>query len=263
MTLCPATTEATTPPRGGQAKTQHQNERNPSKQQPQNERDSSKQQNLTASPLPVLDSLQLQESGLRERPEAIGVYHMILQAEERALYRGANENLISARVLGYLLLELHAQCRGALGDEPCSAIINEVLLTPQDSEHDAVGVIFELGRKYRDQLVYACTLVVTTVWPFDISIAFEVWNPRRLYPHEHSSPSRPSYDTLENMVAVYMEASGEDHETVRNKVHAPRTLCLLFSAADAWSGSRARQLSVHGHRPGRLPFNPGQCLPPT
>jgi hypothetical protein len=79
-------------------------------------------------------------------------YSNILQAEDRALQDGADENVISARVVGHLLLELYAR-RGILGDQPYLSVIDEIVCSPQNCDDD---LIFELGKRYRDHLIRPC-----------------------------------------------------------------------------------------------------------
>jgi hypothetical protein len=106
-------------------------------------------------PLPTLESPQFQEL----EPPAPAytkslqlAYSNILQAEDRALQDGANENVISARVIGHLILELYAR-RGILGDQPYLSVIDEIVCSPQDHDND---LIFELGGRYRDHLIHSC-----------------------------------------------------------------------------------------------------------
>jgi len=111
---------------------------------------------MTKSPLPACNSSRFQESGLHELSRAVTAYELILRAEAQVLQDKANGNLVSARVIGYLLLELHAQ-RGVLTDKPFSKLVDEIILSAQDEDKPgAVDVVFRLGQKYRDQLVRAC-----------------------------------------------------------------------------------------------------------
>ena len=124
---------------------------------------------LTASPLPTVESPQFKESGLGELANAISVYRRILEAEARAVQDGADENVISARVIGYLLLELYARCP-TLGDQACSKVIQEVISLSQDSEHDEHDVVLMVGKRHRDHLIRGCRLDYLSVL-FKISVA--------------------------------------------------------------------------------------------
>lgn len=53
---------------------------------------------LKTSPLPSLT--QVEGSGLPEWPPAVGVHTQILQAEARAIQDEADEDVLSARVVG-------------------------------------------------------------------------------------------------------------------------------------------------------------------
>jgi hypothetical protein len=129
------------------------------------------------SPLPTLESTQLQELGLHKWLNAVSAYKVILQAEALAIQDEANENIISARVAGYLLLELYAR-RGILGDQPCATVIDEIMSPSQDgganSERDVIDVVFEIGRWYQDRLIRACAFDYFTVCPsFNISVVLK------------------------------------------------------------------------------------------
>ena len=123
---------------------------------------------LTASPLPTVGSPQFRESGLGELTNAVSVYRRILEAEAQAVQDGADENVISARVIGYLLLELYARCP-TLGIQACSKVIQEVISLSQDSEHDEHDVIFMVGERHRDHLIRGCRLDYLSVL-FNISV---------------------------------------------------------------------------------------------
>lgn len=112
---------------------------------------------ITTSPLPALDSSQIQELRLNEKPDRYGAYNMILRAEQHAVEQRSNEDIISSRVAGYLLLEFHTQSH-LFGDTPCASLVRSVNSPPQsasDKEHDAiVGV----GKLFRDNFIRLCAL---------------------------------------------------------------------------------------------------------
>ena len=113
---------------------------------------------ITTSPLPVLDSPQIQELRLSEKPSRYNAYNRILRAEQHAVQQRAKEDIVSARVAGYLLLEFHAQS-DILGDRPCTSLVSLVVLPPPESadtggnEHD---VVFGVGKLCRDKLIRLC-----------------------------------------------------------------------------------------------------------
>jgi len=111
---------------------------------------------LATSPLPPVESPQFQESGLGERANATSVYTMIPNAEAQAIRGGENENIISARVAGFLVLELGARYH-ILGSLACSAVVQEVVSLSRDPEHNENGVVFMVGKRHRDLLIRGCT----------------------------------------------------------------------------------------------------------
>jgi len=108
-----------------------------------------------SSPLPALDSLRIEELRLNERPHCCSAYDIILRTERDAVERQANEDIVSARVAGYLLLEFHAQS-DLLGDRACASIVTRVTSLPQDASGDQHSII-EAGRLFRDKLIRLCT----------------------------------------------------------------------------------------------------------
>ena len=80
---------------------------------------------------------------------------MILQAERDAVERQAEGDIVSARVAGYLLLEFHAQS-DFFGDRACTSVVTQVMSRSQDASNDEHGVIFEVGRLFRDKFIRLC-----------------------------------------------------------------------------------------------------------
>ncbi|KAI9567170.1 hypothetical protein HD554DRAFT_2220399 [Boletus coccyginus] len=166
---------------------------------------------ITASPLPVLDSPRIQELRLRESPGRYSAYDKILQAEQRAVgQEQAREDVMSARIVGYLLLEFHAQ-QDTLGDIPCDTLVKWVTSKPKDGAHDEHDVILNTGRLIRDKFIRL----------------FRTSNVQ--YPPPSLHPSRPSFDTLEDMIKDSMERTGEDYQTSRKKARTFRTTPYLPS----------------------------------
>jgi len=108
-----------------------------------------------SSPLPALDSPRIEKLRLREIPTRHSAYGMILRAEQDAVKRQAGEDIICARVAGYLLLEFHAQSR-FFGDRACASIVMQLTSLPQDASGDENSVIFEVGRLLRDKFIRLC-----------------------------------------------------------------------------------------------------------
>ena len=108
-----------------------------------------------SSPLPALDSPRIKELRLSERPHLCNAYDVILRAERHAVQRQANEDIICARVAGYLLLEFHAQS-DFFGDKACASVVMQVTSPPQDTSGDEHSAIFEAGRLFRDKFIRLC-----------------------------------------------------------------------------------------------------------
>jgi hypothetical protein len=121
------------------------------------------------APLPTtLELAQLHLLGLHG-PDTINVYERILRAEAWALHhlhrahqtgaqillKEANENVVCARVAGYLFLELCAQ-HNILGGQQSTKLMNEIMSSPLDHGGGDVGIVFKIGRRYRDHLIRAC-----------------------------------------------------------------------------------------------------------
>ena len=184
---------------------------------------------LTASLLPPVESPQFQESGLGEQVNAISVYTKILNAEAQAIHDGENENLVSARVVGFLVLELGAR-HHILGSQACSKVIQEVISLSQDPNCDENDAVFVVGKRHLDHLIRGCTFYYFPV----LSLTSQLFKVRTLtqpYRPPSHRPSPPFYDKLEDMIRASLESSGKDYETARKKVHISHTLCLLRSAA--------------------------------
>ncbi|KAF9643997.1 hypothetical protein BDM02DRAFT_3122647 [Thelephora ganbajun] len=157
---------------------------------------------ITKTSLPALESPRFRESGLHKLPNAVSMYERILQGEARAIQDEANENIMLARVVGHLVLELYAR-RGILGNRPCETIIDEVMRSPT-GYGDGDNVVFEVGRQYRDHLIRG----------------FRTSTELYRYPSPSLHPSRPSYDKLEDMTRDLTKPSGKDYRTTRKKALA-------------------------------------------
>jgi hypothetical protein len=111
-------------------------------------------------------------------------YETILSAERHADERikanpsdkEVRDQLISARVVGCLLVELYAR-RSILYDKPAASLMREILSESQEGEssHD---VVFGVGRRHRDHLLRACAFVLFLT-SFCISISLQSVRPPR------------------------------------------------------------------------------------
>ena len=96
-----------------------------------------------------------------DRPQYLSAYNLAFNAESHAAQQAeaeptnkAKDNIISARVAGYLLVELFDR-REILTEGPCSRLSIE--LQSEDKEGgDANDVVFKLGKLYRDRLMRLC-----------------------------------------------------------------------------------------------------------
>ncbi|KAG6375726.1 hypothetical protein JVT61DRAFT_2571 [Boletus reticuloceps] len=142
---------------------------------------------IVASSLPALDSLRIKELNLSALPNRFSVYNIILRAEQQAV---EPQDIMSARVVGYLLLEFHERSR-IFGDTPCATLAKWVTSMPQnqgDSEHD---VVYGLGTLVREKFL---RLFRTSNAPYQP-------------PSTH--PSRRSFETLEDMIKDTLEPTGK------------------------------------------------------
>jgi len=138
------------------------------------------------SPLPVLESPQFQELGLHESLESVSAYRKILHAEAEA---NADEEVVLARVVGYLLLELHAR-RHVLGNKPYERIVDELVspTRPIDNEDE---LVFECGQRYRDILIRGCEFAYSFVYSpvlFSISVVLKLGRLPSNTPHLPHTP---------------------------------------------------------------------------
>ena len=124
-----------------------------------------------ASPTPSMATVELSSSPLpapheewgRYRPNHLSAYTTVLNAERYAgervqvdsSSRDAKNDLIFARIAGYLLIELYNR-RKILSDMPCAALIKQILSPSQDggTVHDTV---LQVGKWHFDYLIRTCT----------------------------------------------------------------------------------------------------------
>ena len=84
-------------------------------------------------------------------PDYLSAYNLVLDAE---LHANERDNLISARVAGYLLLELFNR-RGILSEGPCASLVKQ-LNSPSRQGKSDIQVVFELGEFHRNHLLRLC-----------------------------------------------------------------------------------------------------------
>jgi len=122
------------------------------------------------------------------RPDYLSVYNLVLDAERHAneqveanpSSREAKDNLMFARVAGYLLTELFNR-RAILSEGPCASLAKR-LKSPSPVGDTAHGVAFGIGKWYRDYLLRLC---VFGSFPtsFGISVSLQFGHPPRSTQH--------------------------------------------------------------------------------
>jgi len=150
----------------------------------------------SGTPLPPLESPQFQGSGLHERPNAVAAYEKVLKAEALAVQDGRNQDLVHARVAGYLILELYDR-RDVLGDQAFTTVINDVIQTSQDREGEGDNsVVYGVGKRYLENLVRPggfdrCLFYVCSSSNVNRSLvmALGTWHPAFTNPPPPSPPS--------------------------------------------------------------------------
>ncbi|KAF9063258.1 hypothetical protein BDP27DRAFT_1335410 [Rhodocollybia butyracea] len=155
-------------------------------------------------------------------------YNLILEAERNALKayattctESSRQNIMAARVTGGFLIHLYSK-RRILGDGPARSIVSQVT----SGSIPAQEVIYSVGRELRDRLIFSETV-----------------NKDPAPSSNH--PSRPSFDTLQEMLAQTIQGSGTDYRTARNKTLARDGYrCMLTGAFDVNSCSRNRELAI-------------------
>ena len=151
---------------------------------------------LPPSPLPRRPP---QYEAWREvQPNFVSAYNAVLNAERHANEQvmigrdpEAKDNLISARVAGYLLLELYDR-RTTLADRPSSRLVKSILSLSQDGG-GPVDTVFAVGKFYRNFFLRMCAFGFFSTW-FGISISLQSVRPARGIPdtlHTLRAPPSP------------------------------------------------------------------------
>ena len=121
------------------------------------------------------------------RPTYLSAYSLAFDAENYATNQAeANENreddIISARVAGYLLVELFTQLAT---ERPCNSLAKQLLSQAQESE-DTHDVIFRVGKWHRDHLLRCCVFNFFPT-PLAISIFLQFENLPPSTPESHGA----------------------------------------------------------------------------
>ena len=149
---------------------------------------------LSPSPLPR-ESAQSKALGAYG-PDYLNAYNLVLKAESHAeeqvrdhpSNQQAKDNLMFARVAGYLLLELFNR-RGVLSEGPCASLVKQ-FNSPSREGKSAIQLVFELGKYYCDHLLRGFDFFPTL---FGISVSSQFEQPPRSTQHPpltlHTPPS--------------------------------------------------------------------------
>ena len=117
---------------------------------------------IESSPSPLPREPAQSEALGAYNPDYLNAYNLVLDAEchvgkqvrDHPSNQQTKDNLISARVAGYLLLELFNR-RGVLSEGPCASFV-EQLNSPSRAGKSGIHVVFELGEYYRNYLLRLC-----------------------------------------------------------------------------------------------------------
>ena len=146
-------------------------------------------------------------------------YNLVLAAEELGLAGNSPEDVMSARIVGYLMISLY-NYRYLLGDGPISHVTLEVV-----SGHAVPStVIYALGKQYRERLLRACKHSGCFVRYLSSSCSRVVRSAKGPLPQPSEHLSRPSFDTKEEMVADCLDESGKDYRAAKKRVSMLRYL---------------------------------------
>ncbi|KAJ7755330.1 hypothetical protein DFH07DRAFT_821852 [Mycena maculata] len=173
---------------------------------------------------PSLDTSILPRSPTFGSNAVLTAYQLVTRAEDHAvqLHRKipanakqakaiAASNVLAARVMGYLFIEMHRP-RRSLGDVPITRLMTEVL---SNSSHDA---IYDMGKFYLNHFIRAFRTTNNT------------------YPEPSNHPSRPSIDNLMDILMDTLEGSGKDHRSARaNALIRDGYKCMLTGLYDETS----------------------------
>ena len=141
---------------------------------------------LSASPLPRKPAPF--EDWRVYRPDYLSVYNLVLDAERHAneqveanpSSREAKDNLMFARVAGYLLTELFNR-RTILSEGPCASLAKQ-LKSPSREGGTVHDVVFGVGQWHRDFLLRLCTFDFIPT-SFGISVSLQFGHPPRSTQH--------------------------------------------------------------------------------
>jgi len=140
---------------------------------------------ITPSPLPRRPSYD------REWDPYRYAYALVLSAEYHANEQGGKDNLVFARVTGFLLIELFKK-RKILSLEPCASLALEILSPPLVGTTD--DLVFKLGKWYNRYLMCARAIGSSPV-SFGSSVSLQIVRPPGGTQHHICTSHLPSSTT--------------------------------------------------------------------
>jgi hypothetical protein len=129
------------------------------------------------------------EEWKKDWPQYLGAYNLAFNAERDAT---ENDDIISARVAGYLLVELF-NWSNILTMCPCDQLSNELQSKSQEPGGSVNDVVFKIGKMYRDRFIRLCAFLFFLHTSFNLSISLQLGRqPRRTPPPHCTLPVLPS-----------------------------------------------------------------------
>ena len=141
---------------------------------------------LHPSPLPSLPPTH--DTWQKYWPQYLSAYNLALNAETYATQQAEadpaqNDNITSARVAGYLLLEFF-HLRDILTTGACEQISKELHLENQEPGGSVNDVVFKIGKFYRDRFIRLCMFHFLHT-SFDLIFLQSGGQQPRITPHPH------------------------------------------------------------------------------
>jgi len=161
-------------------------------------------ESVELEPRPLLREPPTYDTWKHDWPQYLSAYNLAFNAETYATQQpetdpSRNDNIISARVAGYFLIELFNR-HTSLTTEPCDRLSIELQWEGREPGMSANDVVFRIGKLYRDYFMRLFRTTTTT-----------------RHPTPSSHPSRLSFDTIEEMTMDCMMADGTDYRTAKWK----------------------------------------------
>jgi len=164
-------------------------------------------ESVELEPRPLLREPPTYDTWKNHWPQYMSAYNLAFNTETYATQQpetdpSRNDNIISARVAGYFLIELFNR-HTSLTTEPCDRLSIELQSEGREPGMSANDVVFRIGKLYRDYFMRLFRTRTTR------------------YPTPSLHPSRPSFDTLEDMTMDCMMVDNTDYRTAKRQVCVP------------------------------------------